>query len=124
MALFDTGASYSAGEAEPRLGRALKGLDVARLVIATKAGTYHAGGGRIDRDFAPAAIVASAEQSLKNLGLEQVDLVGVGGLWRDAIEAGDGPSARRESCRCRRAEPARRAGHDRELVTTLCHRRL
>lgn len=75
ITFFDTGASYSAGEAEPRLGRALTGLDVARLVIATKAGTYHAGGGRIDRDFAPAAIVASAEQSLKNLGLEQVDLL-------------------------------------------------
>lgn len=75
ITFFDTGASYSAGEAEPRLGRALKGLDVGKLVIATKAGTYHAGGGRIARDFAPAAIVASAERSLKNLGLEQVDLL-------------------------------------------------
>lgn len=72
---FDTGASYSAGEAEPRLGRALKGRDVSGLVIATKAGTYHAGGGRIARDFSPAAVTASAERSLANLGLERIGLL-------------------------------------------------
>jgi len=73
--LFDTGASYSAGEAEPRLGRALKGRDTSRLVIATKAGTYHAGGGRVGRAMTPAAIVASAERSLRNLGLETLGLL-------------------------------------------------
>lgn len=72
---FDTGASYSAGEAEPRLGRALKGRDVSKLVIASKAGTYHAGGGRIARDLSPAAVVASAERSLRNLGLETLGLL-------------------------------------------------
>jgi aryl-alcohol dehydrogenase-like predicted oxidoreductase len=75
VTFFDTGASYSAGEAEPRLGRALKGLDASKLVIASKAGTYHAGAGRIARDFSPAAIVASVERSLKNLGLEQLSLL-------------------------------------------------
>lgn len=75
VTLFDTGASYSAGEAEPRLGRALKGCDTSNLVIATKAGTYHAGGGRIARDMRPAAIVASAERSLRNLGLEALGLL-------------------------------------------------
>lgn len=75
VTLFDTGASYSAGEAEPRLGRALKGRDTSNLVIATKAGTYHAGGGRIARDMSPAAIVASAERSLRNLGLETLGLL-------------------------------------------------
>src|SRR5947207_14403324 len=74
VTVFDTAASYSAGEAEPRLGRALKGRDVSSLVIATKAGTFHAGGGRIGRDFSPAAIVASAERSLRNLGLEILPL--------------------------------------------------
>lgn len=74
VTLFDTGASYSAGEAEPRLGRALKGRDTTNLVIATKAGTYHAGAGRIARDMSPAAVVASAERSLQNLG---VDTLGV-----------------------------------------------
>jgi aryl-alcohol dehydrogenase-like predicted oxidoreductase len=72
---FDTGASYSAGEAEPRLGRALKGRDPSGLVVATKAGTYHAGGGRIARDFSPAAIIASAERSLRNLGLDSLGLL-------------------------------------------------
>jgi len=75
VTLFDTGASYSAGEAEPRLGRALAGRDASGLVIATKAGTYHAGGGRIARDMTPAAIVASAERSLRNLGLETLGLL-------------------------------------------------
>lgn len=75
VTLFDTGASYSAGEAEPRLGRALKGRDTSKLVIATKAGTYHAGGGRIARDMSPAAIVASTERRLKNLGLKTLGLL-------------------------------------------------
>jgi 1-deoxyxylulose-5-phosphate synthase len=75
VTLFDTGASYSAGEAEPRLGRALKGRDVSRLVIASKTGTYHAGSGRIARDFSPSAIRASAERSLQNLGLDALPLL-------------------------------------------------
>ncbi|MDB5442438.1 MAG: oxidoreductase, aldo/keto reductase family [Phenylobacterium sp.] len=75
VTLFDTGASYSGGEAEPRLGRALKGRDVAKLAVATKAGTYPAGGGRVGRDFSPAAIRASAERSLRNLGLESLSLL-------------------------------------------------
>jgi aryl-alcohol dehydrogenase-like predicted oxidoreductase len=73
VTLFDTGSSYSGGHAEPRLGRALKGR-AAALVVATKAGTF-AREGRIGRDFSPAAIVASAEQSLRNLGLETLPLL-------------------------------------------------
>lgn len=75
VTLFDTGASYSAGAAEPRLGRALKGRDVSGLVIASKAGTHHAGGGRIARDMSPAAVAASAERSLRNLGLDTLGLL-------------------------------------------------
>ena len=74
VTLFDTGASYSQGAAEPRLGRALKGLDASTLVVASKAGTVFAGG-RVRRDFAPAAIVASAERSLRNLGLDVLPLL-------------------------------------------------
>ncbi|HEY8571217.1 aldo/keto reductase [Phenylobacterium sp.] len=85
VTVFDTGASYSAGEAEPRLGRALKGRDVSELVIATKAGTYHAGGGRIARDFSPAAVTASAERSLKNLGLEVLPLLQLHGPAREEL---------------------------------------
>ena len=75
VTLFDTGASYSAGEAEPRLGRALKGRDTSGLLIATKAGTYHAGRGRIARDMSPVGVLASAERSLANLGLEALGLL-------------------------------------------------
>lgn len=74
VTLFDTGAAYSRGEAEPRLGRALAGQDVERLVVATKAGT-HFEAGRVRRDFTPAAIVASAEASLRRLGLEVLGLL-------------------------------------------------
>jgi aryl-alcohol dehydrogenase-like predicted oxidoreductase len=75
VTLFDTGSSYSGGEAEPRLGRALKGRDVSRLVISTKAGTVAAGGGRVQRDVRPASITASAERSLRNLGLEALPVL-------------------------------------------------
>jgi len=99
VTLFDTGASYSAGEAEPRLGRALKGRDAGRLVIATKAGTYHAGGGRIGRDMSSAAVVASAERSLRNLGVEALGLLQLHGpaiheLNDDMLQALAGLKAR------------------------------
>jgi len=74
VTFFDTGASYSGGHAEPRLGRALKGRDASMLVIATKAGTFGRGRG-IGRDFSPAAVVASAERSLKVLGLDALPLL-------------------------------------------------
>ena len=74
VTFFDTGASYSGGHAEPRLGRALKGQDASGLVVASKAGTF-AAGGRIGRDFSPAAVVASAEGSLRNLGLDVLPLL-------------------------------------------------
>lgn len=75
VTLFDTGSSYSAGEAEPRLGRALEGRNTNNLILATKAGTFHAGGGRIARDMSPQAIVRSAERSLQNLGVETLGLL-------------------------------------------------
>ncbi|HEY0435710.1 MAG TPA: aldo/keto reductase [Phenylobacterium sp.] len=74
VTFFDTGSSYSQGNAEPRLGRALKGRDASRLVVATKAGTVFADG-RVRRDFAPAAVLASAERSLRNLGLDVLPLL-------------------------------------------------
>lgn len=74
VTLFDTGAAYSDGEAEPRLGRALKGRDTSDLTIATKAGTRFERG-RIVRDMSPAAITASAEASLMRLGLERLDIL-------------------------------------------------
>lgn len=74
VTFFDTGASYSGGEAEPRLGRALKGRKLDGLVVATKAGTWF-DGRRVARDMTPAAIEASVERSLRNLGLEALPLL-------------------------------------------------
>ena len=74
VTLFDTGASYSQGQAEPRLGRALKGRDPSRLVIASKAGTFFANG-RIVRDFSAGAVRTSVERSLENLGIEALGLL-------------------------------------------------
>lgn len=74
VTFFDTGASYSSGNAEPRLGRALRGRDLSELVIATKAGTAH-DGRRIVRDMSPAAIEVSVLRSLANLGLERLPLL-------------------------------------------------
>jgi aryl-alcohol dehydrogenase-like predicted oxidoreductase len=84
VTFFDTGASYSGGQAEPRLGRALRGKDTSRLVVATKAGTF-AAGGKVGRDFSPAAIVASAERSLRNLGLETLPLLQLHGPAADEL---------------------------------------
>ena len=74
VTLFDTGAVYSRGEAEPRLGRALRGRGVDGLVVATKAGTRFEHG-RVIRDMSPAAIEASVEASLRRLGLEVLPLL-------------------------------------------------
>lgn len=74
VTFFDTGAAYSGGQAEPRLGRALKGRDLDGVVVATKAGTLH-DGRRVVRDFRPQAIIASVERSLRNLGLERLPLL-------------------------------------------------
>jgi aryl-alcohol dehydrogenase-like predicted oxidoreductase len=73
---FDTGASYSAGNAEPRLGRALAGLKSNRhnLVVATKAGSRITDGKRC-ADFSPAGIRKTVEESLVRLGLDAIPLL-------------------------------------------------
>jgi aryl-alcohol dehydrogenase-like predicted oxidoreductase len=78
VSFFDTGASYALGEAEPRLGRALKGRDLAGVTIASKTGT-RAEGGRLVRDFRPMSLIASAEQSLRNLGLDVLPVLNLHG---------------------------------------------
>lgn len=74
VTLFDTAPGYSGGQAEPRLGRALKGRDVSGLVISTKAGTRFENG-RIVRDMSPQAIRTSVSRSLERLGLVSLPLL-------------------------------------------------
>lgn len=74
VTMFDTGASYSKGAAEARLGRALKGRDLDGMVVATKAGTVFERG-RVRRDFSGRGLDASIERSRMNLGLDRLPLL-------------------------------------------------
>lgn len=74
VSVFDTGASYSQGEAEARLGRALAGRDTSGLMVATKAGTDFRDG-RIVRDFSPDGVEASIARSRERLGLATIPLL-------------------------------------------------
>jgi 1-deoxyxylulose-5-phosphate synthase len=76
VTFFDTGPSYSGGNAEPRLGRALAGLkNKSDLVIATKVGTRLGARGRAYKDWSPSAVRDSVEQSLRRLNLDTIPLL-------------------------------------------------
>ncbi len=76
VTFFDTGPSYSGGNAEPRLGRALAGLQCKNdLVVATKVGTRLAARGRAYKDWSSAAVRTSVEDSLRRLTLDAIPLL-------------------------------------------------
>ncbi len=76
VTFFDTGSSYSGGNAEPRLGRAIASLPNKHdLVIATKAGSRVGLFGRLYKDFYPAHVRQSVEDSLKRLGLDAIPVL-------------------------------------------------
>jgi aryl-alcohol dehydrogenase-like predicted oxidoreductase len=76
VTFFDTGSSYSGGNAEPRLGRALAGLkNKADLVVATKVGTRLGSWGKTYKDWSPASVRSSVEESLRRLGLDVIPLL-------------------------------------------------
>jgi 1-deoxyxylulose-5-phosphate synthase len=76
VTFFDTGSSYSGGNAEPRLGRALAGLSNKNdLVVATKAGTRLGAWGRLYKDWSPSSVRQSVEASLRRLGLDAIPLL-------------------------------------------------
>jgi aryl-alcohol dehydrogenase-like predicted oxidoreductase len=76
VTFFDTGPSYSGGNAEPRLGRALAGVkNRSDLVIATKVGTRLGRWGRAYKDWSPAFIRSSVEESLRRLKLDVIPLL-------------------------------------------------
>lgn len=72
ITFFDTSSAYGDGHSEALIGQAFSGARRDRVVIATKAG-YESW----DRapDFSPAAIQASAENSLARLRTDHVDLL-------------------------------------------------
>src|ERR1700686_1312250 len=76
VTFFDTGASYSGGNAEPRLGRALRGLRQKHdIVVATKAGSYTDQRGKRRVDFSPDGGRRTVEASLVRLGLDAIPLL-------------------------------------------------
>lgn len=87
ITLFDTGASYAAGEAERRLGRmiAASAARAEDLVIATKAGTCAGDNGRVVRDFSSDGITGQVEQSLRRLGTERIALLQLHGPEADDL---------------------------------------
>ncbi|MBA4420917.1 MAG: hypothetical protein C0391_07195 [Anaerolinea sp.] len=82
---LDTGASYSGGNAEIRLGRILKGVDTSHLLIGTKAGTvlYN---GRLLKDYSSTSLRQQVEASLQRLGLERIPLLQLHGLPSQGLE--------------------------------------
>jgi 1-deoxyxylulose-5-phosphate synthase len=73
--LFDTGHSYSDGNAEIRLGKSLANIqNKSDLAISTKAGTRIGNDGKLYKDFTPAWIRESCHQSLKKIGIDSIPL--------------------------------------------------
>ena len=83
VTLIDTADVYGRGHSEELVRRALAGRDRARVVVATKAGNdfYNAtpaddhGYGPIRPNADTDYIVFAAEQSLRRLGVERIDLL-------------------------------------------------
>ncbi len=72
---MDTGASYSGGYAEQRLGRIVKHVsDKDALVVSSKVGTEVGRFGRLYKDFSSQNIRHSCERSLTRLGIEQLSV--------------------------------------------------
>jgi aryl-alcohol dehydrogenase-like predicted oxidoreductase len=86
---FDTAPSYGAGEAERRLGEAVRRIGRDRLHISTKAGLSSYGLVGRRRDFRPDGIEASILTSLDRLGVEGVDTLFLHGAgpedWTPAL---------------------------------------
>jgi aryl-alcohol dehydrogenase-like predicted oxidoreductase len=75
VTFLDTGHSYSNGNAELRLGRALRNVSNKNdLCISSKAGTRIAGNGRLYKDFSSDWVEESCHLSIKNLGLDHLPL--------------------------------------------------
>ncbi len=72
--LFDTAPFYGNGEAERRLGDALDGAPRDQFTLITKAGTAFDRFARARKDFSPAALTSSLEDSLLRLGVDAVDV--------------------------------------------------
>ena len=71
VTFLDVSPYYGATTAETVLGKALRGIDRASYVLATKVGRY----GDADFDFTGARVKRSVHESLARLGVDHLDLV-------------------------------------------------
>ena len=71
ITFFDVSPYYGATLAETVLGKALRGIDRSRYVLATKVGRY----GDDEFDFSAERVGRSVRESLKRLGTDHLDLV-------------------------------------------------
>ena len=84
ISLIDTAPVYGYGLAEEVVGKAMKGRDRGRVVLATKVGLnwhtdegqrfFEIGGQTVYRNLRPAAIRVEVEESLRRLGTDYIDL--------------------------------------------------
>ncbi len=70
---IDTAAVYGLGHAEEVVGKALKGLSE-RPIIATKCGRKQNAAGELYSELKKQSIIKEAEDSLRRLGVEAIDL--------------------------------------------------
>lgn len=82
VTLFDTGPMYGAGEAERRLGCALKGVPRDKVFVATKVRTFMA-----DGSFCP-PIHVQLRESMIRLGVSHVDVLMLHGPRASQVEDG------------------------------------
>lgn len=83
---IDTGPTYSAGNAEPRLGRFLASRsDREDLLVSSKAGTRKGNFGRLGKDFSPNWLRRSVEASLRRLGLARLPILLLHGPTREDL---------------------------------------
>lgn len=72
---FDTAPLYGEGEAERRLGLALRALPRETVILSTKVGYTLLPGGGVGHDYGPDAVERSLAESLTRLGTDHVDIV-------------------------------------------------
>jgi D-threo-aldose 1-dehydrogenase len=72
---FDTSPLYGTGEAERRLGGALRGIPRDEVIIQTKVGRIVRPDGSIYFDYSRDGVMRSIEDSLKRLGMDRIDIL-------------------------------------------------
>lgn len=87
VTVFDTGPSYSNGNAEPRLAKSIRGLEVDRLLISTKVGTHIGTSGKLYHDLTRKAVLDSVEDSRRCLNMESIPLLYLHGPSKDELNS-------------------------------------